>query len=423
MKRLATWFVVLAIVAGMAWWQRATVVPLVVSYVPAAKPYLAKVPGLADLAAGKKAETAEGRKDGQGGAGGSRRGGGGGPVAVVLAKAETKTLPVTMEAVGRVEASASVAIRPRVDSQVLTVDVAEGAKVEEGDQLFSLDDRAPRAQLAQLEAQIVRSEAQIEQAKNDLNRANDLLKRNAGNVVTRDNAATAVKVAEAQLAADQAARDVTKTTLSFAVIRAPFSGRIGSIPIKAGAIVRSSDTSAIATLNRIDPSMVSFALPQARLGDLRRAMAKGAVRVDVTSGKDTLSGHVAFIENSIDVATGTVTVKAAVPNPDEILWPGAFVTTTVYFDDGEPTIAVPGAAVQLGQDGPYVFVVRDGKSELRPVTVSRSAGADAVIDKGITAGEDVVVDGQLRLVDGASVTVKPRTALEEPASSAPTGKS
>jgi membrane fusion protein, multidrug efflux system len=421
MKRFVTWLVVLAVIAGLAWWQRETVVPFVTARVPAAVPYLAKVPGLAEIASGKAQERSAGQSEAQGGRGSRRGGGGGGPVPVVLAKVETKSLPVTMRAVGRVEASASVAIRPRVDSQILTVDVAEGAKVKEGDQLFSLDDRAPRAQLAQIEAQIVRTRAQIEQAENDVKRANDLLKRNAGNVVTRDIAATALKVAQAQLEADKASREAMETTLSYAVIRAPFSGRIGSIPIKPGAIVRSGDSAAIATLNRVDPAMVAFAIPQARLGELRRAMAKGPVRVDVTEGEDTLSGKVAFIENAIDVATGTVTVKAEVANEAEILWPGAFVTVTLFFDAGEPSVAIPGAAVQLGQDGAYVFVVRDGKSELRPVNVSRNAGQDAVIGKGVEPGEEVVVEGQLRLVDGASVTVKPRTALDEPVTT--TGKS
>ncbi len=413
MKRFVTWLVVLAVIAGLAWWQRETVVPFVTAHVPAATPYLAKVPGLADLAAGKKPDRGAGQGEAQGGRGSRRGGAGGGPVPVVLAKAETKNLPVTMQAVGRVEASASISIRPRVDSQVLTVDVAEGAKVKEGDQLFSLDDRAPRAQLAQIEAQIARTQAQIEQAENDVRRANDLLKRNSGNVVTRDIATTALKVARAQLEADKASREAIETTISYAVIRAPFSGRVGSIPIKPGAIVRSGDTSPIATLNRVDPAMVSFAVPQARLGELRRAMAEGPVRVDVTAGEDTLSGKVAFIENAIDVATGTVTVKAEVANEAEILWPGAFVTVTLFFDNGEPSVAIPGAAVQLGQDGAYVFVVRDGKSVLRPVNVARNAGPDAVIGKGVEPGEEVVVEGQLRLVDGAAVTVKPRTALDE----------
>jgi multidrug efflux system membrane fusion protein len=150
-------------------------------------------------------------------------------------------------------------------------------------------------------------------------------------------------------------------------------------------------------------------------------MAHGPVRVDVSAGEDTLEGKVAFIENAIDVATGTVTVKAEIANEAEILWPGAFVTVTLFFDAGEPSVAIPGAAVQLGQDGAYVFVVRDGKSVLRQVNVARNAGLDAVIGKGIEPGEEVVVEGQLRLVDGAAVTVKPRTALDE--ADTQTGKS
>lgn len=411
MKRFANWIIILGIVAGLLWWQRTLVVPYVVGLAPATAPLIARVPALAPLTKpGYRPPTGE-----ESAAAGSRRGGGG-PVAVVVAAAEMKDLPMTIDAVGAANASASLVIRPRVDSQVVTVDVAEGSRVKQGDRLFTLDDRTIKAELAQLEATITKDKAQIEQARSDLARANDLLTRNAGNVVTRDTAATAVKVAEAQLASDEASRDVMATTLSYTIINAPVSGRIGSIPAKPGSIVRTSDLLPLAIVNQLDPSLVSFAIPQKRLGELRAAMAKGPVKVEVTVGSHVLPGVVDFVENTIDAATGTVIVKAKVDNPDEHLWPGAYVTVVVVLGGGEPLVAVPGAAIQLGQSGPYVFVVKDGTSaELRQVTVARTAGDDAVISQGLSAGEKVVVDGQLRLVDGAKVSIKEATAAEETA--------
>lgn len=419
MQRLSSFVLVLAVLAGLVWWQRATVVPFVTAHVPAAGPYLAKVPGLVP-----SATPAEAAESGGSGQGGGRRGrGGGGPVAVLLAKVEAKVLPVTVDAVGTASASASVPIHPRIDSQITSVDVAEGAKVKEGDPLFHLDDRAIRAQLAGIEAGIEKDQATIEQAQTDLKRATDLLTRSAGSQVTRDTAATAVKVAQAQLASDTASRDAMQTQLSYTVIRSPVSGRIGSIPARPGATVRSADATALATVNTIDPSQVSFAIPQARLPDLRAALDRGSVEVDVTQGRSTLSGTVAFVENSIDASTGTVTVKATVPNAREVLWPGAFVSVTVILDSHADAIAVPSDALQIGQDGPYLFVVKDNKAQLRTVTVDRTVGQDSVIGKGALPGESVVVDGQLRLVDGAPVEVKTPNAdaAAAPASPATNG--
>src|SRR3954453_22747423 len=330
MKRLATWIVILAVVAGLAWWQRASVVPFLVSHVPASTALIEKIPGLAEYTKPKEPADAAAPA----GKGGGRRGAGG-PVAVVLASAQTQNLPVPIPAVGSSESFVSIAIKPRVDSQVVTVDVAEGAKVNQGDRLFTLDDRATKAQLAQIEAQIERDKAQIAQAQADLARAEDLLRRNAGNAVTRETAQTALKVAEARRAGDEANRDAMQTTLIFTVITAPVSGRIGSIPVKPGSIVRAGDTGSLATVNQVDPSLVAFAIPGKRLPDLRTAMAKGPVKVEVAIAGQKLAGEVSFVENSIDVATGTITVKAKVPNDRELLWPGAYVTVAVVLDGGE----------------------------------------------------------------------------------------
>ena len=334
----------------------------------------------------------------------------GGPVPVVVAKIAQKPMPVVVDAVGTVQAIASIQIKPRLDSQIVKVHVEEGALVKEGDLLFELDSRTLRAQIGQIEAQIRKDKAQLAQARRDHQRYEDLLGKNAGTVVQRDTAQTAVKAAEAQLEADEAAKANIQASLTYTEIRAPVSGRIGSISSKAGAVVRVGDNSAnstLATINQIDPIYVTFAIPQVILPDLRAAMAKGAVTVTaIVDDTKKQSGAMAFIENSVDPNTGTVTAKARIGNASELLWPGQFVKVEIILGVENSAIAVPSAAVQLGPQGAYVFVVKDGTAELRPVIVKRTQNGESVIGRGLQDGEQVVVDGQLRLVNGAAVAVR-----------------
>ncbi|WP_413991374.1 efflux RND transporter periplasmic adaptor subunit [Labrys okinawensis] len=400
MKRLFNFVLIVVLLGGLIWWQRATVVPWAVKTIPGSEAYIAKVPFLADAL--HPADAQQGASD----AGGrSRRSNS--PVPVVLATAETKQLPIVIDAVGTATPYASIQIRTRIDNTAVTsVRVAEGAQVKQDDILFTLDDRTIKAQINQIEAQITKDQAQIAQSQIDLGRANDLLTRNAGAATTRDTAATAVKMAQAQLLSDQASLDSAKATLDYTVIRAPVPGRIGSIPVKPGSTVRTSDSAPLATLNQLDPAVAAFSIPQDRLNELREAMTRGPVRVDVTTGKHTLTGAVTFIENNVDPSTGTVLIKADIPNPSEILWAGVFVNVQVIFPGTTPQVVVPNAAVQIGQKGNYVFVVKDGKTaSLRPVAVARVAGSDAVLTSGVDDGEQVVIDGTLRLVDGATVSV------------------
>ncbi len=337
----------------------------------------------------------------------------GGAVPVVIMPVTSQAMPVVVDAVGTVQSIASVHIKPRMDSQIMKVNVEEGALVKEGDVLFELDSRALKAQLGQIEAQIRKDQAQVVQARRDLQRTEELLAKNAGTVVQRDNAGTAVKAAEAQLEADEAAKASVQTSLTFTEIRAPVSGRIGSIANKAGAVVRTGDNSAastLATINQIDPIYVSFAIPQVILPDLRAAMAKGPVTVSaIVDDAKKQSGVMAFIENTVDPNTGTVTAKARIGNANELLWPGQFVKVEIVLGIEPDALSVPSSAVQLGSQGPFVFVIKDGVAELRQVSVKRTQDGQAVIGKGLESGEQVVVDGQLRLVQGASVTVRPPT--------------
>jgi multidrug efflux system membrane fusion protein len=349
----------------------------------------------------------------------------GGAVPVVVVNVASKPMPIVLEAVGTVQAVASIQIKPRLDSQIIKVNVEEGALVKEGDLLFELDARTLRAQLAQIEAQIRKDQALIVQAKRDATRADDLLAKGAGTAVARDTNLTAQKSLEAQLESDMAMRTSVQAQLSYTEIRSPVSGRIGSINMKTGTVVRQSDntaTSVLLTINQVDPIFVAFALPQVYLSDLRAAMNKGPVRVNaIVDEAHRSSGAMAFIENSVDPNTGTVTAKATFANAGETLWPGQFVKAEVVLGIEPSAISVPSQAIQLGAQGPYVFVVNDHVAEVRPVMIKRTQGGESVIGKGLESGESVVIEGQLRLVDGAAVTVKSTATEANPSAMPPRG--
>src|SRR5471032_2022200 len=222
-----------------------------------------------------------------------------GPVPVVVITVAPKSMPILVEAVGTVQSIASIQLKSRIDSQIMKVHVEEGALVKEGDLLFELDARTLKAQLAQTEAQIRKDQAQLLQAKRDSVRADDLLVKGAGTIVTRDTNATTQKSMEAQLESDEASRQSILAQISYTEIRAPVSGRIGSIPNKAGTTLRIADntiTSVLATINQVDPIFVQFAIPQIVLPDLRAAMAKGDVQVHaVMDDGKRQSGVIAFI--------------------------------------------------------------------------------------------------------------------------------
>jgi len=348
-----------------------------------------------------------------------------GAVPVVVTSVEPKAMPIIVEAVGTVQSISSVQLKSRLDSQIMKVNVEEGALVKEGDLLFELDARTLKAQLAQTEAQIRKDQAQLEQAKRDTLRAADLLTKGAGTVVQRDTNLSLQRALEAQIEADDAMRQNILTQITYSEIRAPVSGRISSIPYKAGTTLRVGDntaTAVLATINQVDPIFVSFAIPQVFLTDLRAAMAKGGVKVNAVIDDDhKQSGVIAFIENTVDPNTGTVTAKARIANANEGLWPGQFVKVEVVLGIEPEALSVPAAAVQLGTQGPYVFVIKDGNTaEVRPISIKRTQYGESVVGNGLKAGESVVIDGQLRLVNGASVTVRqPEVAKPPPASNEP----
>src|SRR6202795_4370946 len=325
-------------------------------------------------------------------------------ISVELAKAERKPVPVDVDSIGTVTPISSVALKSRVETTIVSVHFEDGAKVREGDLLFTLDARQIEAQIEQAEGMLAKDQAQLEGAQRDLRRFSDLIGKGATTQVNVDNAKTQADILIGTIKADQSALDNLKVQKSFTIIRAPFSGRISAANVKVGNFVRPADTAPLAVINQMAPVYVTFAIPQRVLVDLRDAMASGGSKVIATipGHQRSEDGKVAMVENSVDSTTGMVTVRGIMNNDHESLWPGILVNAKLVIRT-EEAITVPTAAVQRSQNGNYVFVMRDGKAHVQPVNVSRTFQGNSVVATGLSGGEDVIVDGQLSLSEGTPV--------------------
>jgi RND family efflux transporter MFP subunit len=325
-------------------------------------------------------------------------------VSVELAKAERKQVPVDVDSIGTVTPISSVALKSRLETTIVQVHFEDGAKVTEGDVLFTLDARQIDAQIEQAEGVLAKDQAQLEGAQRDFRRYTDLVGKGATTQVNLDNAKTQADVLIGTIKADQSALDNLKVQKSFTVIRAPFSGRISAANVKVGNFVRPADTAPLAIINQMAPVYVTFAIPQRVLADLRDAMASGGSSVIATIPGHARSedGKVAMVENTVDSTTGMITVRGIMNNENETLWPGILVNTKLVIRS-EDAVSVPTAAVQRSQNGNYVFVMKDGKAHVQPVNVSRTFQGISVVASGLAGGEDIVVDGQLLLSEGTPV--------------------
>lgn len=328
-------------------------------------------------------------------------------VPVEVATAVKQVMPVQIEALGTVTPIASVALKSRIDSEITAVHFADGARVKQGDLLITLDSRTIEAQILQAEGNIARDKAQLEGADRDLRRYTELVQKSATPVTNLDNAKTQAAVYAAALRADEAMLKNLHVQLSYAAIRAPISGRISAAAVKVGNFVRSADITPIATIIQTAPVYVSFPVTQVSLPALREAIAEGTPSVEVMIPGDSRRavGRIGMIENTVDAGTGMLNVRAAMPNEDELLWPGTLVQTYLKLRS-EEAITVPGAAVQVSQTGTIVYVIKGDKAELVPVKVSRTLGDTAVIDSGVSVGDIVVVDGHLQLTNGSRVVIR-----------------
>jgi len=328
-------------------------------------------------------------------------------VPVEVGQAEKKVVPYQVDALGTVTPMASVAIKSRLDNEITAVHFTDGARVSKGEALLQLDTRAIEAQMRQAEGQIARDKAQLEGAERDVRRYTDLVAKGATPVTNLDNAKTQADTFRAAIQADQAAFDNLRVQLSYCTITAAITGRISAASVKVGNFVRSADLTPIATINQISPIYVSFAVPQRYLPDLRKAISVESASIEaLVPGSDKVApGAVSMIENAVDATTGMATVRATMPNQDELLWPGTLVNTRITLRQ-EEAVTVPTLAVQVSQQGNFVFVVKDGVAKVQPVKVDRQVGSETVIDSGLSGGETVVTNGHLLLTDGARVTIR-----------------
>jgi len=374
--------------------------------------------------------------------GGGRRGGGG-PVPVVTTKAESKTVPVNIPAVGTVEPVTTVMVRAQITGQLSSVHFREGQDVKKGQLLFTIDPRPFQNALQQAEAVLARDTATARNALQQKERFEDLFKRG---LIPRDQYETqsaGAAALQATLEADRAQVDNAKLNLNYTRILAPMSGRTGALGIHEGDLVRANDATPLVVINQVAPIYVTFSVPGRYLGEIRRFQAQKPLAVEargqaplapgaqapppptptpfgqeVAPGQGATMpakpglvehGRVSFIDNTVDAATGTIKMKATFDNGDQGLWPGLFVQVTLSLTAEANVIVVPAAAVQPSASGQFVYVIRqDRTAEVRQVAVARQFGEEMIIARGLSAGEEVVTDGQLRLTPGAQVSIAQR---------------
>jgi multidrug efflux system membrane fusion protein len=328
-------------------------------------------------------------------------------VPVEVAKSIKKRVPVRLELLGTVTPMASVAVKTRIDSEIVEVHFRDGATVNLGELLLTLDSRAIEAQIRQAEGQLARDRAQLEGAQRDVRRFTELVEKGATPVTNLDNAKTQVGIYTAASKADEGTIENLKVQLSYTSIRAPITGRISMAAVKVGNFARQADPSPLATIIQSAPVYVTFALPQRSLPDLRQAMTNETAMIEsvVPGDQRRAHGHVTMIENTVDAVTGTVPVRATMPNHDELLWPGTLVSVLLTLRE-EEAVTVPSPAVQVSQTGSFVFVVKNNAATVQPVKVARILGEETVLESGLEGGETVVTEGHLLLTSGARVAVR-----------------
>lgn len=338
------------------------------------------------------------------------------PLPVKIAKVVQKNVPVQVRAIGNIEAYTSVAIKSQVSGQIARIHFTEGSDVEKGALLISIDPEPFQAMLNQSEATLDRDQAQLKFAREQAERYGGLLKEG---IVTHDQYDLLQSNAEslaATVVADRAAIRNAKIQLSYCSIRTPISGRTGTIALQSGNLVKANDLP-IVTINQLSPIYTTFSLPEKRLAEIKQAMAAGQLKIEAQIPNEpgsTEAGTISFLDNTVNPATGTIKLKGVFANKSRKLWPGQFTEVLITLSSLKNAVVVPTHAIQTSQQGEFVYVVKaDNKVEMRPVVSASETGGETVIGKGLSAGEVVVVDGQLRLTPGATVESKESLQAEK----------
>jgi multidrug efflux system membrane fusion protein len=328
---------------------------------------------------------------------------------VRVATVSSRTMPVELQAIGNVEAISTVTIKAQISGQLMRVHFKEGDFVKKGQLLFTIDRQPFEAALRQAEGTLAKDEAQALNSKLDAERYQGLGKQGVVSKQQVDAAGAAANAMAATVAADKAAVETAKINLEYTSIYSPINGRTGSVGVKEGNLVKANDVPILVTINQIEPIYVSFSIPEQQLAELKQYSNTKSLKVDAAPQGSTqhFQGRLTFIDNSVDLTTGTIKLKATFDNAAHMLWPGQFADVNLTLKSQPNAIVVPTAALQTSQNGTYVYVVdQDLTAKQQPVKVGWNVGEDTVIASGLQPGQRVVTDGQLRLTPGAKVDIK-----------------
>jgi membrane fusion protein, multidrug efflux system len=330
-------------------------------------------------------------------------------VPVRIGDVTQQSIPLQIKAIGNVEAYNTVTIKALIGGEILDVHFKEGQNVKRGDLLFQIDPRPYESALKQSEAQLAKDMAQAKLAEEQAKRYEILIKKD---YVSKDQYEQFRANADAMAAlvnADRANVENNRLQLAYCTIKSPINGSVGTVLVNKGNVVKANDVNMV-TINQVTPIYVTFAVPEQNLGNIKKYMAAGSLKVDAMIAgeeKHPARGKLTFIDNAVDTTTGTIKLKGTFENADRRLWPGQFINVVLTLTNQTNAVVVPVAALQSGQQGQYVFVVKaDSTVESRPLTVARLHGDFAVVEMGVKPGEKVVTDGQLQLVSGTKVEVK-----------------
>jgi multidrug efflux system membrane fusion protein len=329
---------------------------------------------------------------------------------VTVAEVVQKNVPIELQAVGTVDAYATVTVKAQVEGELMAVHLQEGQCVKTGDLLFNIDPRPFDVRLKQVQADLARDKAQLRNARSQLERNASVVGKGYVSQEQYDQAAANTAALEATLQADEAAVENAQIQLSYCAIRSPITGCAGEVYVDRGNLIKANDADhPLVVIRQIHPIYVGFSVPERYLPEIRKYMA--ASRLVVLAAPparpdDIVRGELVFVDNSVNAATGTILLKAAFDNAGQVLWPGQFVNVTLQLASQAGAVVVPSQAVQTGQEGKYVFVMKpDHTVAFRTVSVARTVAGEAVIAQGLQSGEQVVTDGQLRLFPGAAVKI------------------
>ena len=330
-------------------------------------------------------------------------------IPVSAAQIVVKTMPVRLMAIGNVEPFTTVAIKARVDGQLISVKFKEGDEVRQGSVMFEIDPRPFAASLKQAQANLLKDRALFDRANEQEKRYKDLLTKNFISPDAYAQVQTNTATAAATVSADEAAIENAKLSLEYCTIRSPVTGYAGRIQIQQGNLVKANDTNPLVTVNQVVPIYTSFSVPEQNVSDIRKYQADGVLKVQAAftnAAHAPVAGKLSFIDNTADTTTGTIKLKAEFPNTDKALWPGQFVNVVLTLYEQKDAVVAPSAAIQNGPAGQYVYVVKpDQTVEMRVIKIARAEGDDTVVASGLQPGEQVVIVGQLRLAPGTKVNV------------------